>query len=78
MIIRTINLLIHIQIQNTIFLKYCVYYEKQFNYKSICLVISNLYLEMKHKFTENNHFVSSIIEKIIQAKLKEKKDKILW
>ena len=53
-------------------LKYCVYYEKQFNYKSICLVISNLYGN-ENITTENNHFVSSIIEKIIQAKLKKKK-----
>ncbi|MDC2978527.1 NAD(P)-dependent oxidoreductase [Pelagibacteraceae bacterium] len=53
-------------------LKYCVYYEKQFNYKSICLVISNLYGN-ENITSENNHFVSSIIEKIIQAKLKKKK-----
>ena len=59
-------------------LKMCEAYNKQYNLNYICLMPTNLYGPNDNYHTQNSHFYPALISKIYNAKIKNKKKKLLF
>ena len=59
-------------------LKMCEAYNKQYNTNYICLMPTNLYGRNDNYDLKNSHFFPALIAKVHNAKIKNKKNIVLW
>ena len=59
-------------------LKMCEAYNQQYNTNYICLMPTNLYGRNDNYDLKNSHFFPALIAKVHNAKIKNKKNIVLW
>ncbi len=53
-------------------------YEKQYKFKSILLLLTNLYGPLDNFNPKTSHVIASLIKKFLEAKIKNKKQVVVW